>query len=236
MRLVLVAVLAACGSSTATPRSPSPPAPSSPSPPAPSTQPRPAVTAEAFCEHFDKLARKCERFANARMERATCLTDVRATLAGHNARFSAIATCVVEHDDCDAVLDCVAADQPDPTASEALRACDDPGSTAEHAVGIARSEWDQRNGVGVTAFRELRSTKDAPIEMCGVSAANDWLVSLRCNDGSQPLKSRRDAEDFRAGNVGSGGRCRSIIDRYRVLCPERRYEIFIDAYICPRPD
>jgi hypothetical protein len=229
MRSVLVAVLVACGSPTVASRSPSRPAPSPP--------PRPAVTAEAFCEHVDKLASKCPRFANLRMERATCLADVGANLgSGQDPRFAAIATCVVEHDDCDAVLDCVAADQADATAPEALRACDDPGSTAEHAVGIARSEWDQRNGAGVTAFRDVRSTKAAPIEMCGVSEANDWLVSLRCNDGSQPLNNRRDAEDFRAGNVGSGGRCRSIIDRYLVLCPERRYEIFIDAYICPRPD
>jgi hypothetical protein len=235
MRLVLVMVLAACGSQPTSSRGPAQPGAPGAAPPGP--PPKPAITAEVFCEHVNKLASKCDRLANMRMDPADCRTEFGAELDdSKDGRVLQIATCIVEHDDCDDVLDCVAAGQSDPTVSEALRACDDAGPSTEHAVGIPRAEWDQRNGANVTAFRDAHSTKATPIEMCGVSAANDWLVSLRCDDGSQPLKNRADAEDFRSGNLGPGGRCHSIIDRYVVLCPERRYEVFIDAYMCPRPD
>lgn len=231
MRLVLVVWVAACGGPSTPPaRSPAPPP--VPSPPKPAAAP--AITAEAFCEHFDRLTTRCERLASARMDPATCVADARSAIK-EDPGFAAIANCVIEHDDCDAVLECAAAGQPDPT--DALRACDDESQlSVEHAAGIPRAAWDRRNGAGVTAFRNARSTKAAPIEMCGVRGATEWLTTLRCDDGSQPIKNVDDAEHARPGNVGPGGRCHSIIDRYLVACPEQRYAIFIDAYICPRPD
>ena len=71
--------------------------------------------------------------------------------------------------------------------------------------------------------------------MCGAGAANRWLIALRCDDGSQPLSSIRDAERARTGSVGPGGRCQSIIDRYELPCPERSYTLFVDDYVCPLP-
>jgi hypothetical protein len=227
MRLILVVLVAACGGPS-TPPARSPAAPPAPSPPKPSAPP--AVTAEAFCEHFDKLTTRCERLTRARLDPAACVADARSTIKA-DPGFAAVAKCVIEHDDCDAALECVAG-QLDPTAD--LRACDDESQlSAEHAAGIPRAEWDRRNGAGVTVFRNARSTKEAPVEMCGVGAATEWLATLRCDDGSQPIKSVDDAEHARPGSVGPGGRCHSIIDRYLVPCPEQRYEIFMDAYICP---
>jgi hypothetical protein len=69
--------------------------------------------------------------------------------------------------------------------------------------------------------------------MCGIPAENDWLESLTCDDGSKPFGN---AEEVRAGNVGPGGRCGSIVDQYVVKCPGgKTYPIFIDAYVCPKP-
>ena len=229
MRSVLVVVVClgtACGS-------PSKPPPAPPKPAADRAKAAPAVTAETFCDHLDQLVRKCERLAGARTDRATCVTDARSGLET-DPRFAEIAGCVVKHDDCDGVLACVAAGQSDPTDS--LRACDDTSQlSAEHAVGIPRAEWDARNGTGVTVFHDAKSTKAAPIEMCGVAEATQWLTTLRCDNGSQPIKGIEDAERERSGNVGPGGRCHSIIDRYIVPCPEKPYEIFIDAYVCAQP-
>ncbi|HEX7843443.1 MAG TPA: hypothetical protein VF469_38485 [Kofleriaceae bacterium] len=220
-------LVAAC-TSPATPPVRSPAPPPGPIPPKPSAAP--AVTAEAFCERFDRLTTRCERLASARLDPATCVADARSAIK-EDPGFAAIAKCVIEHDDCDAALEC-AAGQLDPTADP--RACDDESQlSVEHAAGIPRAEWDRRNGAGVTVFRNARSTKEAPVEMCGVRAATEWLTMLRCDDGSQPIKNVDDAEHARSGNVGPGGRCHSIIDRYLVPCPEQRYEIFIDAYICP---
>ena len=234
MRSVLVvAILAgvACGSSS---RKPAPVVPVAPLAPKPVTKAAPAVTAEAFCDHLEKLTHTCKQLAGASTDRAACEADARSGLAD-DPQFAAVATCVVQHDDCDEVIDCVAAVQIDPT--ESLRDCDDDSQlTAEHAVGITQAEWALRNGAGVTAAHDARSTKAAPIEMCGVAAATEWLIALRCDDGSQPIQSIADAEHARPGNVGPGGRCHSIIDRYVVPCPEQPYEIFVDAYICPRQD
>jgi len=231
MRSVLVVVmLAAATSCGGSPR----PAPAPPVPRAP-LKPEPGVTAEAFCEHLARLTRTCERLSNTEVDPATCVADARAGLA-QDSRFTAIAGCVVRHDECDAVLACVTASgTADPT--EELRACDDDTAlSAEHAVGIPKADWDRRNGAGVTTFHGARSAKAAPIEMCGVPAATHWLTTLRCDDGEQPIKNIEDAEHARPGNVGPGGRCHSIIDRYVIPCAEQRYEIFIDAYVCPRPE
>ena len=141
---------------------------------------------------------------------------------------------MIEHDDCDELFQCLAGALPDTTDPGTLRACDDHSQRMfEHAVGIPKAEWDHRNGAGVTKFHDARSTKDDPVETCGVPAATTWLTSLRCDDGSQPIKDVSDAENARTGNLGGGGRCRSFIDHYVVPCPERSYEIFVDAYVCP---
>lgn len=102
------------------------------------------------------------------------------------------------------------------------------------AIAIPRDAWQHRTGAAVIRLRDVRSSKDRPVEMCGIPQANHWLMALRCDDRSRPIASEADAERARPGNVGPGGRCRSIIDRYVVPCPEARYELFVDSYVCPR--
>ena len=86
----------------------------------------------------------------------------------------------------------------------------------------------------MTKFSEARSTKELPIEVCTIDAENEWLSSLSCDDGSQPIDSHQAAEMARVGNLGNGGRCGSIIDLYRVKCPEKSYDLYVDAYVCPQ--
>jgi hypothetical protein len=231
-----VVVIAACGSGSHNLPSPAPPiSASAPSPPPP--RPEPAITPEVFCDHFQRLTSKCEQLANAAMDPATCLAETGAALASsENKIVTSLVQCLVRNDDCDAVMQCIAEQTQVPDEHKTLRACDDRSpDTMLQAVGIPQAAWDQRNGAHVVKLRDARSTKETPIEMCGAGAANRWLISLRCDDGSQPLESINDAERARAGNVGPGGRCQSIIDRYEIPCPERSYTLFIDDYVCPLP-
>lgn len=243
--LVLV-VVAACSSGH--PNQPAPTAPSarpaSPTPPPPSSTPPPkarsAISAEVFCHRFAKLTSECEWFAKLRLPGDDCVIAINELLASKHpsSQSMALVRCVVEGDGCDDTSQCLTLELEDPAANGAeLRACHDgapPGALV--AVGVPRPEWERRNGAGVTAYHAARSTRAAPIEMCGVSAANRWLSALHCDDGSHPIASPVDSERARTGSVGEGGRCGSIIDLYTVPCPEARYEIFIDAYICPRPE
>jgi len=74
----------------------------------------------------------------------------------------------------------------------------------------------------------FRAPNDAMIR-----AASRRLVSLRCNDGSNPFAGDLQAAHMsRAGSFGPGGRCDSIIDRYDVKCPEATYQVFADMYLC----
>jgi hypothetical protein len=243
MRLALVVVVAACSSG-----SPNQPAPASPSPPPVSPSPPPsspssppaaqrAITAEAFCERLAKLASECKPFAKLSLAADTCVAETSAVLASKppNSQVMTLIRCAVEGDGCDDTLQCLTLDLEDPPAGHAtLRACNDRSpDSALRAVAIPPPEWARRNGVRVTAYRAASSTKAAPIEMCGVSAANEWLTTLRCDDGSRPIADRREAERARIGSVGPGGRCGAIIDHYVIPCPEASYKIFIDAYICP---
>lgn len=90
-------------------------------------------------------------------------------------------------------------------------------------------------GATATKFSSLGvSTKDKPLEECGLRAVLERLVSLKCDDGSNPFAGNlQKAHMSRSGNVGPGGRCMSIIDRYEVPCPEQTYTVFADMYVCP---
>lgn len=209
--------------------------------PAGKSKPARTVSPEAVCSQYLRLVPTCEPLGFMHFSPPHCVDEWREMLGTTDedpkliARVRGIATCLVEHDDCNETMQCITAGTVDPTKQ--LRACDDRSADAvEHAVGIPRAEWAHRNGAGATSFHDVRSSKERPVEMCGVGEANDWLISLQCNDHSRPLTTERDAERSRPGNVGSGGRCNSVIDRYVVACPEASYEIFIDAYVCPRTE
>ena len=89
-----------------------------------------------------------------------------------------------------------------------------------------------RHGVGATAFAAAPSSKDQPIEVCGVAASQDWLVATTCADGSHAFATPMAAAQSRAGNVGGGGRCGSIVDHYVAKCPEATYDVYVDMYMC----
>jgi len=94
--------------------------------------------------------------------------------------------------------------------------------------GSAPTRW----GHGWTDIARVRTSKARPIEVCTVRGQLRWLMSLRCPDGTPPYTNPRVAYSSRAGNVGPGGRCGRVIDRYRVPCSDRVYEVYLDLYHC----
>lgn len=89
-----------------------------------------------------------------------------------------------------------------------------------------------RHGLGATSYAAAPSSKEQPIEVCGVHSSQQWLIAAACADGSHPIKAPAAAARSRAGNVGPGGRCGAFVDRYVVKCPEAAYDVFIDMYMC----
>jgi hypothetical protein len=103
-------------------------------------------------------------------------------------------------------------------------------------VYVAPEAYAARTGLTASTFSGLPTTKQRPLEECGIPAVLRRLVTLKCDDGSNPYGgSLAAAEMSRAGSFGPGGRCDSIIDRYDVHCPERTYQVFTDCYVCVRP-
>jgi hypothetical protein len=90
----------------------------------------------------------------------------------------------------------------------------------------------KRYGLGVAKFTDAPTTKDKPIEVCGIPQQQAWLMSTQCADGSKAFTGRGQVMTNRKGNVGEGGRCGSIIDLYIATCPEAKYEVHIDMYMC----
>lgn len=223
MRSIVVmglSVLVGCGSPAGV-RGPAEPVVHASPPPAADNE------VETVCRRMIDAAAKCGADASG-LTMPACRESF-ANEAGAKYLKSA-GRCYVEQTECAPLVECLTASQ----ETSGLRACHATNNL--EPVGLPRAEWERRKGAGITTFRAARSTKAAPIEICGIAEAKDWLTTLRCDDGSQPVRTFDDANDARAGNVGEGGRCGSIIDRYVVLCPEARYQVFIDSYICPMPD
>lgn len=138
---------------------------------------------------------------------------------------------------CDALQQCFvktrAADAPPPYRGP-VRACQLPKEHPDLVLpaGFSRDEIEKSYGHGDRTYADSPSTKDRPIEVCGFPAAGSWLARMTCADGSHPLPTRNDAERARVRNVGEGGRCGRIIDQYTIECPEKSYDVFIDAYRC----
>ena len=117
---------------------------------------------------------------------------------------------------------------------------------ARQAAGCSRSHdfgpvllpperFERRTGAATTTFAALSTSKGRPLEECGIEATLQKLVALRCGDGSNPFDSDLGAAHAsRLGSFGPGGQCGSIIDAYEVRCPERKYEVFADSYVCPQ--
>lgn len=104
----------------------------------------------------------------------------------------------------------------------------------EHGpIHLTAEQLGKRNGTGVTTLAAFNTSMERPVEVCDVGGENQWLVASRCADGSAPIKSGLDAMTARQGSVGAGGRCGSILDHYKVACPEQDYDVYIDMYMCP---
>jgi hypothetical protein len=101
-------------------------------------------------------------------------------------------------------------------------------------VRVSTEAYASRAGVMAQRFSELATTKQRPLEECGLKTVIVRLTALRCDNGSNPFGNDLNAAHMsRAGSFGPGGRCDSIIDRYDVPCPEKTYQIFADGYVCP---
>ena len=217
----------ACGG---TPKPTRPPEPGDPKPVPVAQQGK--ITPEVFCDKFIALRDGgCDAFASVKMTREECVKELSAASGDpQEAQFMAqTGSCVVGFQTCNDVIKCLAELGP---KQDDLRACnvDAPGK----AVGIPREQWEKRNGAGATTFSQAKSSKDLPVEVCTIAGETGWLQDLACDDGSRPLDNDKGPEMARVGNLGKGGRCGSIIDLYKVQCPEKTYDIYVDGYVCPQ--
>lgn len=188
---------------------------------APTAQPSVAE----ICDRVQGPLARCVLAQQLGADRDACIANMSDAAMAPVVKHSG--ACFIQSDDCDAVTACVV----DTTIDKHdLRAC---SPADERAVGMPKAAWDHRKGATVTRYGDANSSKQAPIETCGLPAENAWLFQATCNDGSHPIHTRAEAEDVRVGNVGPAGRCQSIVDRYAVRCPEATYDIFMDAYVCP---
>ena len=207
-------------------------------PPAPTDS---LVTPQTVCDRiFELRDSDCELTANYSLTRDECIEDFRRSLEdrGPDAEQATVAgaRCLIDNGSCDAIGQCLAS-LTDPDVHSAsptqLRTCADTATYAP--VGVSPQEFLRRKGTGIRRFSQAQSTKDQPVEVCGIPAQMEWLLAMTCDDGSRPFRSYDHAHSSRAGNVGPGGRCGSIVDLYEVPCPEGTYQVFIDAYVCPEP-
>jgi hypothetical protein len=98
---------------------------------------------------------------------------------------------------------------------------------------LSADQVSHRVGQGQTALASMpASTKEHPIEVCGVGSENAWLAATTCANGKHAYAGPEDVEASRAGDLGPGGRCGAIIDLYKVACPEKTYEVYMDMYMC----
>lgn len=99
-------------------------------------------------------------------------------------------------------------------------------------MALDATQAAQRRGRDITKFSAAKATKEKPLEVCGVTQQQDWLMAATCDDGSRPYQDRMQIAKSRRGSVGAGGTCGTIIDLYAATCPEATYEIHIDMYHC----
>lgn len=128
---------------------------------------------------------------------------------------------------------------PSAEPTEAAAPADDPAALCAKRASefgplqLTADQATRRYGQQAAKFTDALTTKDKPIEVCGIPEQQDWLLKVTCADGSKAYTSRGQIPGSRRGNVGPGGRCDSIIDLYVAKCPEAEYEVHMDMYMCP---
>lgn len=207
-----------------------------PAQPSAALVPGTTLTVDAVCDHMLALeAEQCGNFGTKiDLNRESCTSYMSNTLPPHDMKTRDEFThCVVDPGGCKGALACFEKLTDDGVDAQDLRECADRAST--RAVGVTADDYATHNGSSYTHYSQVVSSREAPIERCTMQDEGHWLGTLTCADGSHPIKDAWEAEHARVGNVGPGGRCGSIVDHYRVPCPEGATDIFIDAYVCPRP-
>ncbi|MDQ3366044.1 MAG: hypothetical protein M3680_11520 [Myxococcota bacterium] len=99
-------------------------------------------------------------------------------------------------------------------------------------VTLDAAQAGLRRGATAKQFGEVVTSKEQPIEVCGVAGQRGYLTRVTCGDGSSAFADPMSVGKARRGNVGPGGLCRSIIDVYAVTCPEAEYQVHVDMYMC----
>lgn len=99
-----------------------------------------------------------------------------------------------------------------------------------HSVVVTTPQF--RNDPKGRKFSAQSTTASTPLETCGVNRQLRVLTRLRCDDGSNPFTDLNHAHRARLANVGASGRCKGIVDQYRVPCPEKNYDLYMDSYVC----
>jgi hypothetical protein len=228
MWLAGIALAGACGAQSTN---------GSNTPPPFSATPRPQHTVKigALCARMTELHdASCGLFAEAPLD-TRCEQEVTGSMQdpGNRATTTLMDLCTSELTNCNDVTACIGSIE----ASPDVRDCNDHSeSKLASAVGMPYDAWRTEMKRGLTKYSEVTSSKAQPIELCGVTTENYWVTTLACDDGSHPFKKHTDAEKTRMSNAGAGGRCNSIIDHYRVTCPEHPYDLYLDSFVCPNPE
>jgi hypothetical protein len=225
--VVAVFLACACGGPAATPAI-------KPPPPANRT----VATSTTFqpdrlCTRLSELkAQQCSVFADLDMAGCPKLVKDGYDDPSNRPMIESVNECTTALDTCSDVVACMDGSQ----QTQQLRKCAEKSDELlGAAVGMPHDAWLKASKRGFSKFSQVKSSKAAPVEVCGIPTENAWLATLACDDGSHPLVDNSGAETARVGNLGDGGRCNSIIDLYRVKCPEASYDIYLDGYVCPQP-
>lgn len=234
MRISLVSLVLALGCGSKAPPPESPPPPDTPGDPPANPEPVDSDPVARACEKIIAVhgATPCGFLETAGFTGDMCAAGLDAARVPDELQpaFAANLECLGKIDSCDAIKGCFGA------YSKAVASVSGPhrecGSVGLGSIALSPGEAAKRHGQGVTGLSAAPTTRDRPIEVCGVEAQHQWLIAARCDDGSQPITDRELAAKARSGSVGPGGRCKSTIDRYIVSCPEKTYDVFMDLYMC----
>ncbi len=84
----------------------------------------------------------------------------------------------------------------------------------------------RRRGTGAKTYADVDSTKEQPIEVCGLEGARVWLEKTKCPDGSVGIQGGR------FDSLGFGGRCNTMIERFKVGCPDGNLNVVFAVHFC----